>query len=57
MMSRFYVLFFAQLAMTSFLFTYVTDKSEGDHYFDVPPPSLAVVLSRWICALFLHISQ
>ena len=61
MLSRFRFLILSQLAMTAFLYAQVFTKndnsSDGLGSFDDPPPGLNVVLSRWICALFLHVSQ
>ena len=59
MLSRFRFLILSQLTMTCFLYAQVFNpQNDGeDNTFHQPPPGLTVVLSRWICALFLHISQ
>ena len=57
MMSRFRFLVISQVSMSVFLYYQVFNPSvltAGS--FDEPPPEVIVVLSRWICALFLHIS-
>ena len=58
MMSRFRFLIISQVAMAVFLYYQVFNPSVASAgSFDQPPPDLIVVLSRWICALFLHISM
>ena len=53
---RFRFLILSQLSMTSFLY-YQVFNPHSDKSFKTLPPNLTVVLSRWICALFLHIGQ
>ena len=58
MTSRFRFLVLSQITMTVFLYYQVYHPSiETAGAFDEPPPEIIVVLSRWICALFLHISM
>jgi len=57
-MSRFRFLIISQLTMVVFLYYQVFHPSVATAgSFDEPPPEIIVVLSRWICALFLHISM
>ena len=57
-MSRFRFLILSQISMAVFLYYQVFNPSiETAGAFDEPPPEIIVVLSRWICALFLHISM
>ena len=57
-MSRFRFLILSQISMAVFLYYQVFNPSiETAGSFDEPPPEIIVVLSRWICALFLHISM
>ena len=56
-MSRFRFLILSQIAMALFLYYQVFNPSiETAGSFKSTPPEVIVVLSRWICALFLHIS-
>ena len=56
-MSRFRFLVLSQMTMAVFLYYQVfhPDINEAGS-FQEPPPNIVVVLSRWICALFLHVS-
>ena len=57
-MSRYRFLVLSQMTMAVFLYYQVYNPSiEAAGAFDEPPPEVIVVLSRWICALFLHISM
>lgn len=58
MMSRFRFMVFSQITMGAFLYYEVfhpTIATAGS--FSDPPPGIIVVLSRWICALFLHVAM
>ena len=56
-MSRFRFLIISQVSMAAFLYYQVFNPSvETAGSFDEPPPEIIVVISRWICALFLHMS-
>ena len=57
-MSRFRFLVLCQISMAVFLYYQIFNPSIATAgSFDEPPPSIIVVLSRWICALFLHVAM
>ena len=59
MINKFLILIFSQLGLVTFLWLWTSNPHEEsrDESFNTPPPSIVVVISRFICGLFLHISQ
>ena len=58
MLNKFVFLVLSQLGLTAFLWHWtLSPNDEKDADFSTPPPNISVVLSRFICGIFLHISQ
>ena len=55
MINKFVFLIFAQTSLVIFLYIWTLDDNRQN--FATPPPAISVVVSRFICGFFLHISQ
>ena len=57
MLTKLFFLVIAQLGLTCFLIHYtLSPNSDKDGSFSTPPPGISVVISRFLCGIFLHIS-
>lgn len=58
MLNKFIFLIFSQLALTGFLIRRTLHPDEySETTFATPPPEISTVISRFVCGIFLHISQ
>ena len=57
MLNKFLFLIFSQVSLVTFLWMWTYNPEENTRTFAEPPPSISVVVSRFICGFFLHISQ
>lgn len=59
MINKFLVLIFSQIGLVSVLCLWTLNPEENGEKesFSTRPTSISVVISRFICGLFLHISQ
>ena len=58
-LNKFFFLIISQVSLVSFLFFWAfdPDREGADGTFKDTPPSISVVISRFLCCFYLHVSQ